>query len=316
MTSTKAVTTEHEKGYFCDDVHIEGNLYVKGSISFQGADQKFKELDSIDATLPFQIQGTTQLTLSATALYPPAATVSLGTDSATLAFGGLRLTNGTAKGGAIYAANVLRLGSVTAHDVALMRNNAALITFGAATITPTALMALGTDSLAAAFSAAYFSNGTKKLSLTFTGANVPLLTTNAGLSIADSTASGAALNVKVLTEEVTIAVGSGSGGVATAGNLLPAGIVLGVSCRVTQAPGGGATKLAIGDGVNPDVFIDDMTVALGDTAVYPANGDGTAGVVCNKTAGTLTLTTDGDVTVTAMKARVVVYYLDSTGPTA
>lgn len=129
---------------------------------------------------------------------------------------------------------------------------------------------------------------------------------------------GGLLKLRKLEEVVTIAVGSGSGGVATTTNMFPAGLVLSVGFVVEQAPGGGATLLNIGvtgEG-NADRFIDDNSCdVLGENGVSPQNGDGV--VVYpefNKTATTLDLTTDADVTGLAMKVRVITTYLEMVAP--
>ena len=130
---------------------------------------------------------------------------------------------------------------------------------------------------------------------------------------------GSYCGLKTVTEEVTIAVGQGLGGVATAGNLAPAkSYIWDVVTRVTDAPGGGATTLDVGRTAgNLDEFADGTAVAL-DTLTY-ANDDGDGAAAppwWNSAATTLTLTTDANVTVDDMKVRVVVFYFETTAPTS
>jgi len=119
-------------------------------------------------------------------------------------------------------------------------------------------------------------------------------------------------------EELTIPIGQGAAGVVTALNHAPAdSTILGVSCRVTQAPGGGATTIDIGrtGGGNLDEFIDGIATALGTTGTFAANHDAaTVGPVLNAADDTLTLTTDANVTGTDMKVRIVVFYRQETPP--
>jgi len=131
--------------------------------------------------------------------------------------------------------------------------------------------------------------------------------------------SGARGGVRSIIEEVTIAVGTGSAGVNTVGNLAPAGsLILGVAVRVTQAPGGGATTVTVGvtGGGNPDSLLAAIATALGTTGVSPGGNDGTQLPIANGAATTLVLTTDSDVTVSDMKVRVAVFYIDLTAPTS
>jgi hypothetical protein len=122
------------------------------------------------------------------------------------------------------------------------------------------------------------------------------------------------------TEEVTIPVGSGLDPVVVStSNMAPASSIIEmVTVRVTQAPGGGATTLDVGrTGGNTDEFIDGIATSLGTTGNCVDDGDGTlTGPVFNSTAATLTLTTDADVTGTAMKVRIVVWYRQVTEPTS
>jgi len=128
---------------------------------------------------------------------------------------------------------------------------------------------------------------------------------------------GAFCGLKSLTEEVTISVGNGSGGIATSGNLAPeASLIMGVAVRCTDAPGGGATEYDVGitGSGNQDSLIAGAGVGLGDTAVSASSNDGTALPIMSGSATTLTITTDGDVTVDEMKVRVTVFYFDMSAP--
>lgn len=123
-----------------------------------------------------------------------------------------------------------------------------------------------------------------------------------------------------IEELLTIPIGQGAAGVVTAGNLVPANsTILGVCCRVTQAPGGGATTIDIGrtGGGNLDEFIDGIATALGTQGTFAANHDAaTVGPVLNAAADTLTLTTDVNVAGADMKVRIVVFYRQETPPTS
>lgn len=123
---------------------------------------------------------------------------------------------------------------------------------------------------------------------------------------------GAYLQVRATTEELTIAAGEGAAGKVTVGNICVSGLILGVSVRVTQAPGGGAATFNVGctGSGNLDQFISGLSTALSTTGIYPTNGDGSNTVGwAQKTATTMTVTTNANVTGASMKVRIVVYYL-------
>lgn len=119
-------------------------------------------------------------------------------------------------------------------------------------------------------------------------------------------------------EHLTIPIGQGAAGVNTVGNLAPVNsTILGVCCRVTQAPGGGATTIDIGrtGAGNLDEFIDGIATALGTTGTFAANHDAaTIGPVLNAIDRTLTLTTDVNVAVSDMKVRIVSFYRQEVPP--
>lgn len=132
------------------------------------------------------------------------------------------------------------------------------------------------------------------------------------------------LTLAKIEEEVTIAVASGNTpAVTTTGNLAPANsIIVGGSFVVTQAPGGDATTLDIGvTGGDLDGLVDGMSCdVLGESGRFFVDGEATAvgtnGItpLVNKTATTLTLTTDADVSVSDMKVLVTVWYETVTPP--
>lgn len=130
---------------------------------------------------------------------------------------------------------------------------------------------------------------------------------------------GDRLQITHVQEELTIPVGQGAAGVVTAANLAPANsTIIGCVCRVTQAPGGGATTIDIGrtGGGNLDEFIDGIATALGTTGTFAANHDAaTVGPVLNAAVDTLTLTTDANVTGTDMKVRIVIFCREEIAPT-
>lgn len=137
---------------------------------------------------------------------------------------------------------------------------------------------------------------------------------------------GAHFNFLRLTEEVTIPVGQGAAGVNSSVNLAPANAtIIGVCCRVTQAPGGGATTFDLGrtTGGNLDEFVDGngpggaVGVALGTTTTFAKNRDAaTVSPVMNRANDTFTITTDVNVAVTAMKLRIAVFCVVEYAPTS
>ena len=131
--------------------------------------------------------------------------------------------------------------------------------------------------------------------------------------------AGGQTDILSASEEVTIAVGSGADPVVeTTANLAPAdSIILGGTVKITQAPGGGAAALDVGisGGGNLDGMVDGMAVTLGTIAQIGHDGDGSDTYPSqNTTAAKLTLTTDADVTGTAMKALITVWYQTFTAP--
>lgn len=128
---------------------------------------------------------------------------------------------------------------------------------------------------------------------------------------------GAYLGIRSITEEVTIAVGQGAGGVATTISVPANSRILDAAARVTQAPGGGATTLDVGRTAGDlDELIDGISTALDTTGTSVANhGPGVVFPLENPTANTLDLTTDANVTVSDMIARVTVWYREITPPT-
>jgi hypothetical protein len=135
--------------------------------------------------------------------------------------------------------------------------------------------------------------------------------------LAIKTDQAAEWTVKTTSELVTISAGQGASGVNTSGDLAPVGLILGCAFRVTQAPGGGAAALDIGiTGGDSAGLIDGASCdVLGETGDMYSNGQ-MAYPPINKTATTLTLTTDANVTVSAMIVRVTVWYADITAPSS
>lgn len=129
---------------------------------------------------------------------------------------------------------------------------------------------------------------------------------------------GTRINLNDIGEILTIPVGQGAAGVVTTKNLAPANsTILSVVCRITQQPGGGATKLDIGrtGAGNLDEFIDGIGTALGTTGTFAANHDAiTLGPILNEIDRTFTLTTDADVLVSDMKVRIIVFYRQEIPP--
>jgi hypothetical protein len=133
---------------------------------------------------------------------------------------------------------------------------------------------------------------------------------------------GSYCQIKSITEEITVAVGTGATPVVeTSGNLAPASsMILGATFRTTDAPGGGATVIDIGvtGGGNLDALIDGKSCdGLGETGnTLAGDGDATAMPIMNAAAATLTLTTDADVSGDDMKIRITVFYIDMSAPSA
>jgi hypothetical protein len=133
---------------------------------------------------------------------------------------------------------------------------------------------------------------------------------------------GAFVGVRTISEEVTVAIGTGAAGVASAGNIAPANaLILAAVFRVIQAPGNAALTLDIGrtGGGNLDELIDgascDTLGESGNTAADRA-ADTTQMPIVNGAADTVTLTTDANVTGTDMIVRVAVFYIDLIEPTS
>lgn len=139
-------------------------------------------------------------------------------------------------------------------------------------------------------------------------------------SISKYSANNSRIILRDVYQTVTVPVGQGAGGVVSGANLAPANsTIIGVVCRVTQAPGGGATTFDIGrtGAGNLDEFIDGIATAFGTTGTFAANHDAeTIGPVLNDINRTLTITTDADVTVSDMKVLIVVFYRQEIPPTA
>ena len=120
-----------------------------------------------------------------------------------------------------------------------------------------------------------------------------------------------------VSEEITIGVGQGSGGICGNNDLNQAdSVMLGCVTRITQAPGGGATQVSVGRATNPDEYVKLGPVALGSVTTWPANSDTTMeGPLFNDINRKMMVTTNVDVTVSAMKIRVTTFYMKSYPPT-
>lgn len=118
-----------------------------------------------------------------------------------------------------------------------------------------------------------------------------------------------------ISETVTIPIGEGDpgggGAVTTTGNLAPAhSHIKCVTTKVRTAPGGGANEFNVGitGSGNADELIDAAAVGLNTTANSYTDNDGTQLPLKNGSATTLTISTDADVTGTAMEIEIIVYY--------
>jgi hypothetical protein len=141
----------------------------------------------------------------------------------------------------------------------------------------------------------------------------------AGYSFVRYTSNGGNIDCKAVTELLEITAGNGLAGVNTVGNLAPAdALILGVTTRGTQAPGGGATIFDVGvtGGGNDDSLISDSAVALNTTAVTPGGNDNTQMPLANATATTLVLTTDANVVGASLIVRIALYYYSFTAQTS
>ena len=122
-----------------------------------------------------------------------------------------------------------------------------------------------------------------------------------------------------ITEEVTVAVGLGVPGINSSTNLCPANsIILGVVCRITQAPGGAAALFDLGrNPVGPEEFVSNSSTAVNSTYNVAADGDGSlAGPFYNDVARAIKVTTQTDVTISDMKVRITVFYIQLIPPTS
>lgn len=128
------------------------------------------------------------------------------------------------------------------------------------------------------------------------------------------------VKLRRISEIVTIPVGSGAAGVASTSNLWPAGLILSTGFKVVEAPGGGAATIDIGvtAGADQDRLIDGLSCdVINENGVSPQDGDGnTAYPAYNKTATTLTLTTNANVLVSRMRVLVETVYLEFNAPQA
>ena len=136
------------------------------------------------------------------------------------------------------------------------------------------------------------------------------ITASANLSFTG--ANGEGLIYARMTEEVTIAIGQGVPGINSSANLCPANsIILGVVCRITQAPGGGGTLFDLGrNPVGPEEFVTNSTTAVGSTYTVATDGDGSLnGPFFNDIARPVKTTLNGNVTISDMKIRITVFYV-------
>jgi len=140
-----------------------------------------------------------------------------------------------------------------------------------------------------------------------------------GTYVTFAQANAGSMKMYTAQQIITIPVWSGNTPAVESTIQIPAdAVVFGVTCRVTTAPGGGATTLDIGrTGGNTDEFVDGISTALGTTGTSSSDGDGTfAGPLVNASATTVTLTTDADVTGSDMKVRVQIYVCSLTPPSS
>lgn len=126
------------------------------------------------------------------------------------------------------------------------------------------------------------------------------------------TSNGETVSMRLRTEEITIPVGQGMAGVISAAQMFqPQNIILLVYARVTQAPGGGATWFSVyRTGTPADEVIFQQAVAVDGVFDSSEHSDGTHdGPFHNAASVTLTIVTDANVTVSDMKVRVGIAYI-------
>jgi len=123
---------------------------------------------------------------------------------------------------------------------------------------------------------------------------------------------------KVVTEELTIPVGLGSGGVDTSAFVPDNANIKRICWIVSQAPGGGAAQFnACLNGDGNGSIANNAAVTLGTHGNNLSAGDGNRSDPWGQAAPVeITVTTDLDVTVSDMKVRFVVFYSTFTDPTS
>ena len=143
---------------------------------------------------------------------------------------------------------------------------------------------------------------------------------NSPARILQNGANGEVLILNHATEEMTINVGEGAAGEwGPTWNILPAdAIILAVVTRITQAPGGGATLLYVGQFPGDwQKFVDAKPVNLGDQTTWAADGSGVdAGPIHMPIADLLMYMTNNNVTISPMKIRTTSFYLQMFPPIA
>jgi hypothetical protein len=163
------------------------------------------------------------------------------------------------------------------------------------------------------------STGKGALSLTPFSGVVSMGTATVAGSISMLETKGASFGIQSQTEELTIGVGAGAGGVATTMTVPSGTMLISAAFYVTQAPGGGAATFTAGvTGGAADGLANGCSTAASAAVTSWANTTGgtlTAPLVV-RTASTITVTTNANVTGSAMKVRVVISYLTQGTPTA
>lgn len=124
--------------------------------------------------------------------------------------------------------------------------------------------------------------------------------------------NGETASMRIRSEEITIPVGQGAAGVVSAAFMFQPRIVVAiVHVRVTQAPGGGATLFSLyRTGTPADILIQNQAVAVDGVFDSTRDSDGTHdGPFYNGTSVTATIQTDANVTISDMKVRVGMTYI-------
>jgi len=159
-------------------------------------------------------------------------------------------------------------------------------------------------------------SATEWLSLAHNQTNASFGVGSGDFAFKDDGGKGVSSNIRTITESVTFANDATK---VTTGSIMPDGaFIFGVSGRVTTLLTG-CTSVSVGDGVDPDLFKNNLALAAGSTFT---NADATAafstisgGHAPRTAAGEITVTANGG-NCTAGVVALTVHYLDVTAATS